>query len=110
VMTYLIVNSGHNQDDLSKKLEQAAQSLLNKVGDLTGLGAIANFFGNQLLGIIFANCDGYVAGDHIRFTGASLARFGASHQETRNYPGLDSPVGCGANSIYKVTWSVSHSK
>ena len=36
-----------------------------------------------------------------------IAGYGAAgHHETRDYPGVDSPTGCGSNSHYKVTFFV----
>jgi hypothetical protein len=57
----------------------------------------------------FGNCDGMVAQDEVAFTGTALldaTAFGA-HTETHNYPGSDSPAGCGSNSNYDLTWSIT---
>jgi len=64
-----------------------------------------------VLGVLaFANCDGPVAGETITVDGNILNSWALSpntrHTETRDYPGSDSPSGCGSNSHYNVTWSV----
>jgi hypothetical protein len=117
VLTYLIMNNGHDQDKVSAWLKKGAEALLAKgataaggaVGGPVGggLGALIGYLGERGLDIAFANCDGWVAGDHIALTGRTLQGYGRAHRETRNYPGVDSPRGCGSNSHYKVTWSVT---
>lgn len=127
--SYAIVNSGYKQDTLEQDLiswigraaqkaaavgaadlaagltgNTSAASLASQVGQQAGGWAI-----NQLLGIIFADCDGTVAaGDHI-FSGAQLANDtngGLTYWQHDNNPGTDSPAGCGSNSQYYATWSV----
>jgi len=82
----------------------------------TTLNDLSRQFLNDLNGIlapitsfVFADCDGVVAQDEIAYTGAALAvdTAGGAHSETHTYPGSDSPAGCGSNSIYTVTWSIS---
>ncbi|QVL34003.1 hypothetical protein KIH39_08885 [Telmatocola sphagniphila] len=107
VLTYLVLNSGHKQDEVSKWLEKGATELLKKGATAAGAwGEVISYIGNIGIEFLFPNCDGWVAGDHITLTGQKVASYGASHKETREYQGLDSPTGCGRNSIYKVTWSV----
>jgi hypothetical protein len=63
-------------------------------------------------GFLFPDCDGFVAADGI---GQSKAQWdaaidsagGAVFRQTMNYAGTDSPAGCGSNSEYSVTWSVT---
>ena len=108
VMTYMIINSGHKQDQVSAWLKKAAEAAL-KAGEKAAGGGLSGFIdsiGEGIIGVLFADCDGWVAGDRIHLTGKSLERFGRFHRETRNYAGLDSPTGCGSNSNYRVTWSV----
>jgi hypothetical protein len=124
--TYAIVNTGYDKNtveqDLSKAVACAANNAAGKAGgaagDYIGIGdtagtAIGTAAGGWLIGkldaIIFANCDGTVAaGDHA-FTGAQLNQLvGAKTVSTEdNNPGTDSPTGCGRNSHYYVTWSVT---
>jgi hypothetical protein len=108
VMSYLIMNSGHDKDKVSEWLKKGAEGLLSKGAAASGgLGSVVSYLGGLGINAILPNCDGWVAGDHVNFTGTSLTAFGASHHETRNYPGVDSPTGCGSNSHYKVTWSIT---
>jgi hypothetical protein len=78
----------------------------NRVGQRAGGWVIGG--GAGLFPII--DCDGSVAaGDHV-FTGAGLAwrtNTGRVVSATDENAGTDSPVGCGGNSRYYVTWSIS---
>jgi hypothetical protein len=62
----------------------------------------------------FPDCDGFVVADAVgltisnwddAITNAGGARFSA----TMPYAGTDSPSGCGSNSQYNVTWSITRS-
>jgi hypothetical protein len=61
-----------------------------------------------------ANCDGPVAADHLsatRFVMDTWADDDPNGEITitnKRYYGVDSPVGCGVNSAYDVTWFVQH--
>jgi hypothetical protein len=108
---YLVVNAGHSgtADHVKDALDASGAALASKglqSGNpwYVGIGGI--LWG---LGLLFADCDGPVAGDQISMTGADLkARLGTSgfYTETRSYSGSDSPTGCGSNSQYSVTFSV----
>jgi len=111
VFNYLIVNSGHEStSDIEKQMGSAALSMLGNVFSLgTPWTAIIAVVWNILFGIFDANCDGAVASDQINLNGGTLwARtHGAGvRAQTNYYPGTDSPVGCGDNSQYYVTWSI----
>lgn len=108
VLTYLIMNNGHSQDKVSAWLKKGAEALLSKGAEAVGgpWGVVVGIVGDLGLNILFANCDGWVAGDCIQLTGREVEGWGQSHRVTRNYPGMDSPTGCGSNSDYRVTWSV----
>jgi hypothetical protein len=61
---------------------------------------------------LFPDCDGFVAADAIGRTKAQWdtlidAAGGATFRKTLHYPGANSPAGCGSNSDYTVSWSVS---
>jgi hypothetical protein len=74
------------------------------------------------------DCDGFVAADGIGMTKMQWDKligskrwfeqlphvgFGttsATFRQTMHYPGTDSPAGCGSNSQYSVTWSVTHER
>lgn len=65
----------------------------------------AGWFGSdisqKLADLLSANCDGVVAGNAITLDIPALATTGVWLQD-QNYPGTDSPHGCGANSNYNV--------
>ena len=108
VMSYLIMNSGHDKDKVSEWLKKGAEGLLSKGAAASGgLGTVVSYLGGLGINVLLPNCDGWVAGDHLNLTGKTLAGYGTvGHRETRNYPGVDSPWGCGSNSHYKVTFSI----
>jgi len=67
------------------------------------------------INFVFPNCDGYVAADTLCMThqqwnslidsaGNDLYRF------TARYAGTNSPAGCGSNSNYTVTWSITRDR
>lgn len=67
---------------------------------ITGLGLL----------YVIPNCDGVVAADQITMTSAALdqaTREGGGYTEERRYPGSTSPVGCGANSRYRVKFTIA---
>jgi hypothetical protein len=69
-----------------------------------------NQFTHWLNDLQFFDCDGVVAADAVSVSADTLetwTRNGAMHRETRRYPGSNSPVGCGENPLYFVTWSVA---
>jgi hypothetical protein len=72
--------------------------------NVLGLATIGSFF--------FPDCDGMVVADVIGRSKSELdnaidSAGGKSYKQTRRYPGTDSPAGCGSNSDYTVTWSVT---
>jgi hypothetical protein len=136
VFTYAIVNNGHgSQADVEKSLEKAGTQLAQKAADAaakaigteigtalgasigtaavpvagTALGALAGWLVGEIGGVLFANCDGPVAAAVHVFKGADLASKTANGRVmmiTDHNPGTDSPIGCGGNSNYYVTWSI----
>jgi len=61
---------------------------------------------------LFPDCDGFVAVDAIgmtknRWDEVIDSAGGTTFRKTLRYPGSDSPAGCGSNSDYTVTWSVT---
>jgi hypothetical protein len=64
---------------------------------------------------ISPNCDGFVA---IGAIGSTKGRWdalfdpagGVAYSATVRYPGAESPAGCGSNSDYTVTWSVTRER
>jgi hypothetical protein len=67
------------------------------------------------INFIFPNCDGFVAGDVVSLTKQQWdesidGQGGGVLRSTMSYPGTDSQAGCGSNSAYKVTWSVTRER
>jgi hypothetical protein len=78
----------------------------------TALGALAGWIVNEAEQLIFADCDGPVAAGVHAFVGSQLraaTHNGGVLQTTDNNPGVDSPQGCGSNSMYETTWKVTRS-
>ena len=140
VVTYSIINSGHTNDQqLSDAIKLTMNQLQNAAGIPTSGGDSMAQLGGDFsqavqgdtdssfwektgadiltagLALLFANCDGPVAGmstpsGGTLFTGASLNDLTSVHQTVTymtGFPGTDSPAGCGANSLYNVHWSVT---
>ena len=66
----------------------------------------------DIAGFLFPDCDGFVAADGIgmnktQWDAAINSTGGTTFRQTMNYPGTNSPAGCGSNSQYSVTWSVT---
>jgi hypothetical protein len=132
---FQLVNAGNPPGGtLSARLAGPAQQLFNSAAGIKGAGATeiltaedgSAFLGgvegaalmlvfSTLWGWLSADCDGPVAVDQIsgpRFVldawtdnpARSVSALG------RNYPGLDSPHGCGGNSNYELNWSLEHSR
>ena len=115
---YAIVNSGYDSSN-----ENATRQALNKLSDAAAAICTGIFGGGNvwdqlnkdtqwLNGLIFGHCDGPVAGDGI-FVAVDILdswTVNGGHSETRSYPGSPSNVGCGSNSQYTVTWSVTRVK
>jgi len=124
IFNYQIVNSGHaSQADLDHALTSGAAQLAAQgaaaLGDalVPGTGSIwgmaASAAVQWLGGILFADCDGPVAIDQVARKAEAIdqaiekANTWGTYSDTRFYPGTDSPAGCGSNSQYTVTWSVT---
>ncbi len=111
---YVVINNGHaDQLSLDSAMESIGSAIASKaISALSGsgligaaAGAIIGFLGSYL----FQDCDGLVAADNHEFTGYDLfekVKSGAYSEVTQTYPGTDSPVGCGSNSVYQVLWSI----
>lgn len=126
--TYTIVNSGYSSDLIEEALQKATAAAASKGGAAAAAagGAVAGgplgsliavvgtvafgWLAGKLEGVIFADCDGVVAGADHAYTGTQLAAQtadGSIIMVTDNNKGTNSPDGCGANSQYYVTWSIS---
>jgi hypothetical protein len=112
---YIVVNNGHaDQVSLDTALISAGSALASAgIKAATGssiLGAVAGWLLGKLGSFLFQDCDGIVAVEQVTFSGRDL------HLKTENnelgavitvHPGTDSPSGCGGNSQYEVTWSIT---
>jgi hypothetical protein len=118
--SYSIVNSGHDQDAVSKAIQQAlgqaaGQGVTAGCGEVGGdpktCAAIGPKAGSWLVDQVFPDCDGPVAAADHKYNSAWLTAKvgGGTFSATDENKGTNSPVGCGRNSRYLVTWSVSSS-
>jgi hypothetical protein len=128
VLSFLIVNSGYpgshegDTNSVLNLLSDASDKVASALYPLGPVWPVVNKIVHELNTLLFADCDGPVAGDRIpgpqaadqipanTLTGTDLDRLIASGGDTfsltRSYAGTDSPDGCGSNSKYTVTWSV----
>nr|MDQ2687875.1 hypothetical protein [Armatimonadota bacterium] len=132
---YLIVNNGNaDQKSLDDALVKAGTSLTDDAvksvsqdlgagaGAITGievggvvapvigslLGALVGWLLGELGGVVFADCDGIVAAEQVVLLGRDLQQhLGKYTHVVTIHPGTDSNTGCGANSKYEVTWSIT---
>ena len=77
--------------------------------------AVAKVLVETAINFVFPNCDGFVAGDVVSMTHQQWDEMidgqgGSVVRSTMSYPGTESPGGCGGNSAYSVTWSVTREK
>jgi hypothetical protein len=137
VMNYQVVNAGHKSEEevdalLTKMANQlassgaqaAASAVGSGIGALVGasigtgvvpvlgtaLGALAGWIVAEIGGFLFADCDGPVASEQVPFAPTDLwqqTRGGAVLRKRTHHPGVDSEAGCGSNSDYYVTWSIT---
>jgi hypothetical protein len=64
----------------------------------------------RFIGFLFANCDGPVVVGKLNVDGATLygwTRYVGTRLEWHDFPGVDSPAGCGSNSRYQASWSIT---
>ena len=128
---YIVLNSGHQQSEAtdtllmesgSKLAAAGAQAATVAIGSAIGLqigtevmpvigsilGLAAGWLVGQITGLLTANCDGPVALEQLALKGSELwlrTLHGPWSQSTY-HPGLDSPHGCGSNSIYVTYWTI----
>jgi hypothetical protein len=91
---YTVVNSGYDANKVEAELgKETAGTWASRIGS-----------------ILFANCDGTVAAKTWTVNEGTLkiiAAGGSPLKGTDQNPGTDSPTGCGSNSLYEVSWSIS---
>jgi hypothetical protein len=81
----------------------------------TWYAAAAKAAAEAAINFVFPNCDGYVAADSVCLTHQqwnSLIDSAGNDvfRATTRYPGTNSPDGCGSNSNYTLTWSVTRER
>lgn len=136
VFNYLLLNLGHQDwGTVSKALDSAGTALAaagakaaaaaigGEVGAVVGaeigtmvvpvigtaIAAVGAWLATDLVGMIFANCDGPVAAEQAVLLGKDLwaqSQRGPIYHQTY-HPGTDSSHGCGANSQYMTFWSIT---
>jgi hypothetical protein len=129
---FQLLNTGNApQGALSGRIAGTADQLAGITAGLSGVGATAVLMGESaaVVSIPFAaglaleafanlwswlevDCDGPVAFDQISGPRYVLDAWTdnptGSVRTQQNYPGAESPTGCGGNSNYDVTWSLYH--
>jgi len=91
-------------------------SVVSLLGNTTGwYAAVAKSLATDAINFLFPNCDGFVAADAIglRKSGWDSAiddAGGSTFRKSMQYGGSNSPSGCGSNSNYTVTWSVTRER
>lgn len=92
----------------SVKLLGAISVSIPVVGSVLSLAE--NWLMDKLIGAIFESCDGIVAVEMRAMMGRDLFEMTDNGKETvtvtTEHAGTDSPTACGANSRYKVTWTI----
>jgi hypothetical protein len=108
VVSFIVANLGYDQSNeglglkVLNTLSDAAAAVLTAYYGHGSAWDTLNKATQWINGIMATNCDGLVAQDRYEMTGADLPQLGGP--QTREYPGMSSPTGCGANSDYLVTW------
>lgn len=120
---FQIVNAGHAPSDqyynkaASAVSEASCHSDSNNHNDNSGWLCAATSLARALVPWLTADCDGPLAADEITKTGAELFQMTQGHQDrglpsgvwSKVYKGVDSPAGCGSNSVYSAdVWIVRH--
>jgi hypothetical protein len=133
IINWAIMNRGHAGDQQAMhEIQQVGDNLIDysfysgsgtPAGmddtsmDSAGWGSHINW--GQIVQWVFAwlvdvfnpNCDGGVVAQTITTSAAELAtktQSGTRFEKTLAYPGTDSAIGRGANSLYFVTYSITH--
>jgi hypothetical protein len=127
ILTYTIVNAGNkNVDD---QLGSSSQAMMAKAdsdgddgapdqtsmdgtdGDDPGVwSSIWKFATEELIALLNADCDGPVASNRIAVTASQIDQSLGENDKAsfeKFFAGTDSATGCGSNSKYTVTYSVS---
>jgi hypothetical protein len=119
-LCYFVANSGFdrtNASDSKKALDKISNLCEQAISDVFGFADVwkeVNRGIHSLNGLLFANCDGLVGADAVITTGVELSQKTSDGVGgnipwtfTKSFPGTDSAVGCGSNSQYAVSCSVT---
>jgi len=132
-VNYTIINSGYKQwADMDRALAASITALARagaRAATASAMGIpIGATIGTDVLPVIGSvlqlayaflvssfsmfftvDCDGPVAAEQAAFKGSQLwaDTVGGSFTHTTYHPGADSPHGCGSNSAYTATWSIT---
>lgn len=105
-----VVNAG---DPNSQATTTEVTGIIAKVASIvpgfgSALGAVVGGIGD-VINLLNPDCDGPVVADSIPATGADLALWTQNGRYTRTigFPGTNSNTGCGSNSFYEVTYSIT---
>lgn len=116
--TFNILNKGGNQNlnEIKSSMDNVANSIssmLASTGNIwaeigAGVIKVADIF----VGLLFADCDGLVVSESLDYPFKQLKELlqydgTCKIKNTVRYPGYDSNSGCGSNSDYEVTYSIS---
>jgi hypothetical protein len=109
ILRYLLVNRGHGSDHSSA----TAATLSAAASEVPVVGDFAAAIGGIISGLLdLVDCDGIVAKEQLTYTSAEVYQRtelgGGTFTHTSHSAGTDSDIGCGSNSQYDVTWSITH--
>jgi hypothetical protein len=94
---------------ISASLGGAIKASVPVVGSI--LAPVEDWLMGQLTSIVFSDCDGVVAVGLEAMMGRDLFMMTNNGTKpvivTTTHNGTTSPVGCGGNSVYQVTWSIT---
>jgi|SRR5579885_1319688 len=84
----------------------------SRLGHQKTWAEIAIWIFGEIFNLFDPNCDGGVVAQTISTTTAEMMTMTHNgttpFRKTLQYPGTDSAVGCGANSLYDVTYSITY--
>jgi len=137
ILSYVVMNNGHGTPtELENNIRGVLNGLGTKASEIaktetgevlgrllgaaigtaavplvgTAIGVLAGWVVGKVGNILFADCDGVVATGVRAFTSQQLIQSaGGGHMitETTSHPGVKSNAGCGANSQYFTTTTIS---
>jgi hypothetical protein len=110
-IAYSGLNAGHPTDQKTVSLVTGIIGQIWQVVPVYGslLGKVTDAIGS-LINIANPDCDGPVVAGSVPATGTELFQMthsGSTYRRTLSFPGVDSSAGCGGNSYYEVTYSVT---